>query len=288
MGLREALRKTRSNFSKRIRTLIGKRAPNLLIELEDILIQADLGLPTVERLISALDKVNPEDYYSELQKELIDILKQHKFKTKDWNPPYVELYVGVNGVGKTTTIGKRAYLLKNRGFKVIFASCDTYRTGAGEQLKYWAKNVVADVVESHYGADPASVAFDAVDAALFRGMDYLLIDTAGRLHTRMNLMEEMKKIKRVLGKKMENLPQDTILVIDANIGKNALQQAKNFNDIVGISGIDLAKFDGTAKGGIVITISEELGIPVRFLGIGEDIKDLVPFDAQEFVWALFE
>jgi fused signal recognition particle receptor len=288
MGLREALRKTRSNFSKRIRTLIGKRAPNLLIELEDILIQADLGLPTVERLISALDKVNPEDYYSELQKELIDILKQHKFKTKDWNPPYVELYVGVNGVGKTTTIGKRAYLLKNRGFKVIFASCDTYRTGAGEQLKYWAKKVVADVVESHYGADPASVAFDALDAATFREMDYLLIDTAGRLHTRMNLMEEMKKIKRVLGKKMENIPQDTILVIDANIGKNALQQAKNFNEIVGISGIDLAKLDGTAKGGIVITISEELGIPVRFLGVGEDIKDLVPFDAQEFVWALFK
>jgi fused signal recognition particle receptor len=288
MGLREALRKTRSNFSKRIRTLVGKRAPNLLVELEDILIQADLGLPTVERLMGALDLVNPENYYSELQKELINILDQNKFKTKDGNPPYVELYVGVNGVGKTTTIGKRAYFLGNRGFKVIFASCDTYRTGAGEQLKYWAKKVKADVVESHYRADPASVAFDAVDAAIFRNMDYLLIDTAGRLHTRMNLMEEMKKIKRVLGKKRGNLPQDTILVIDANIGKNALQQAKNFNDIVGISGIDLAKLDGTAKGGIVITISEELGIPVRFLGVGEDIKDLVTFDAKEFVSALFE
>jgi len=288
MGLREALRKTRSNFSKRIRTLVGKRAPNLLIELEDILIQADLGLPTVERLMDALDKVNPEDYYSRLQKELVDILDQNKFKIKDGNPPYVELYVGVNGVGKTTTIGKRAYLLKSRGFEVIFASCDTYRTGAGEQLKYWAKKVKADVVESHYGADPASVAFDAVDAAISRNMDYLLIDTAGRLHTRMNLMEEMKKIKRVLGKKRQNLPQDTILVIDANIGKNALQQAKNFNEIVGISGIDLAKLDGTAKGGIVITISEELGIPVRFLGVGEDIEDLVLFDSKEFVSALFE
>lgn len=288
MGLREALRKTRSNFSKRIRTLVCKRAPNLLIELEDILIQADLGLPTVERLMGALDKVNPEDYYSELQKELINILDKNKFKIKDINPPFVELYVGVNGVGKTTTIGKRGYFLKSKEFNVIFASCDTYRTGAGEQLKYWGKKIGADVVESHYKADPASVAFDAVDAAISRNMDYLLIDTAGRLHTKMNLMEEMKKIKRVLGKKRGDLPQDTILVIDANIGKNALQQAKNFNENVGISSIDLAKLDGTAKGGIVITIVEELGIPVRFLGVGEDIGDLVPFNATDFVLALFE
>lgn len=288
MGLHKALKKARSSFSKKIRNLIGKRDPDLLNNIEDILIQADLGLRSVERLIDALEKVEPTDYYSELQKELINILEQNKFKTKDGNSPYVELYVGVNGVGKTTTIGKRAYLLKNRGFKVIFASCDTYRTGAGEQLKYWAKKVKADVVESHYGADPASVAFDALDAAIFRNMDYLLIDTAGRLHTKMNLMEEMKKIKKVLDKKRQNLPQDTILVIDANIGKNALQQAKNFNDIVGISGVDLAKLDGTAKGGIVITISEELAIPVRFLGVGEDIKDLVTFDAKEFVSALFD
>lgn len=288
MGLHEALKKARSSFSKKIRNLIGKRDPDLLNDIEDILIQADLGLRSVERLIDALEKVEPTDYYSELQKELINFLNKHISKTIDGNPPFVELYVGVNGVGKTTTIGKRGYILEKEGNKVIFASADTYRTGAVEQLRHWGKRIGADVVESHYGADPASVAFDAVDAAIARGMDYLLIDTAGRLHTKMNLMEEMKKIKRVLSKKREDLPHETILVVDANIGKNTIQQARNFNDTVGITGIDIAKLDGTAKGGIVITIVEELGIPIRFLGIGEDIKDLIPFKAKDFVHALFE
>ncbi|MCK4322416.1 signal recognition particle-docking protein FtsY [candidate division WOR-3 bacterium] len=288
MGLHEALKKARSSFSKKIRNLIGKRDPDLLNDIEDILIQADLGLRSVERLIDALEKVEPTDYYSELQKELIDLLNKHISKTIDGNPPFVELYVGVNGVGKTTTIGKRGYMLKEEGNKVIFASADTYRTGAVEQLRHWGKRIGADVVESHYGADPASVAFDAVDAAIARGMDYLLIDTAGRLHTKMNLMEEMKKIKRVLSKKREDLPHETILVVDANIGKNTIQQTENFNDTVGITGIDIAKLDGTAKGGIVITIVEELGIPIRFLGIGEDVKDLIPFKAKDFVHALFE
>ena len=288
MDLSKALKKTRSSFSKKIRNLIGRRDPNLLNEIEDILIQADLGLSTVERLINALESVDHKDYYPRLQKELIDLLDKEVIKTPNWKPPVVELYVGVNGVGKTTTIGKRGYMLIKERNKVILASSDTYRTGAGEQLKQWGRSIRADVVESHYGADPASVAYDAVDAALARGMDYLLIDTAGRLHTKKNLMEEMKKIKRVLSKKREDLPHETILIIDANIGKNAMQQAKSFNNAIGITSIDIAKLDGTAKGGMAIAIVEELDIPVRFLGVGEEKEDLIPFNAKDFVQALFE
>ncbi len=288
MGLREALKKTRSSFSKKIRNLIGRRDPDLLFDIEDLLVQADLGLFTVKRLIDVLESVGPQEYYPRIQKELIDILNKQPNKSLDGKPSIVELYVGVNGVGKTTTIGKRGYMLKEGGNKVIFACADTYRTGAGEQLKEWGKRIGVEVVESHYGADPASVAFDAVDAAMARGMDYLLIDTAGRLHTKRNLMEEMKKIKRVLSKKREDLPHETILVIDANIGGNTLQQAKNFNDAIGITGVALAKLDGTAKGGMVIAIVEELDIPIRFLGIGEELEDLIPFNAEDFVQALFE
>jgi len=208
-------------------------------------------------------------------------------KKTEMESPIVELYVGINGVGKTTTIGKRGWLLKEEGKKVLFASGDTYRTGAIEQLRAWADKTGADIIQSHYGADPASVAYDAVDAALAREIDYLLIDTAGRLHTKKNLMEEMKKMKRVLSKKREYLPQETILVVDATTGQNALQQAKQFNEVVGITGVDLAKLDGTAKGGIVISIVYELGIPIRFLGIGEEKEDLIPFVAEDFVTALF-
>lgn len=288
MGLTEALTKTRSRFSNRIRNLLGKRDPNLLSEIEALLIQSDIGVFASEQLTNALERSSPSEYYQQLEKELTHLLNLKNEETQDQKPPVVELYVGVNGVGKTTTIGKRGYMLIKGGEKVLFASGDTYRTGALQQLRQWAEKIGADVIESHYGADPASVAYDGVDAALARDVDYLLIDTAGRLHTKRNLMEEMKKIKRVLSNKRQDLPQETILVIDATTGQNALQQAKSFNDAIGLSGVTLAKLDGTAKGGIAIAIVKELGIPVKFLGIGESREDLIPFIADDFIKALFE
>lgn len=288
MGLREALKKTRSNLSKNIRNLLGRRDPSLLGEIEDLLIQADFGVSTAEQLVESLENVQSQDYYSRLEKELIYLLNEREKKKQTPKPPVVELYVGVNGVGKTTTIGKRGYMLAKEGKKVLLASGDTYRTGAVEQLSKWAKRIGVDIITSHYGADSASVAFDAVDAAETRNMDYLLIDTAGRLHTRSNLMEEMRKMKRVISKKREDLPQETILVVDASTGQNALEQAKSFNEFIGLTGIALAKLDGTAKGGMAIAIVKELGIPVLFLGIGEEEGDLIPFDAEDFVCALFE
>ncbi|MCK4420713.1 signal recognition particle-docking protein FtsY [candidate division WOR-3 bacterium] len=288
MGLREALKKTRSNLSKNIRNLLGRRDPSLLGEIEDLLIQADFGVSTAEQLVESLENVQSQDYYSRLEKELIYLLNEREKKKQTPKPPVVELYVGVNGVGKTTTIGKRGYMLAKEGKKVLLASGDTYRTGAVEQLSKWAKRIGVDIITSHYGADSASVAFDAVDAAETRNMDYLLIDTAGRLHTRSNLMEEMRKMKRVISKKREDLPQETILVVDASTGQNALEQAKSFNEFIGLTGIALAKLDGTAKGGMAIAIVKELGIPVLFLGIGEEEEDLIPFNAEDFVCALFE
>lgn len=288
MGLREALKKTRSNLSKNIRNLLGRRDPSLLGEIEDLLIQADFGVSTAEQLVESLENVQSQDYYSRLEKELIYLLNEREKKKQTPKPPVVELYVGVNGVGKTTTIGKRGYMLAKEGKKVLLASGDTYRTGAAEQLSKWAKRIGVDIITSHYGADSASVAFDAVDAAETRNMDYLLIDTAGRLHTRSNLMEEMRKMKRVISKKREDLPQETILVVDASTGQNALEQAKSFNEFIGLTGIALAKLDGTAKGGMAIAIVKELGIPVLFLGIGEEEEDLIPFNAEDFVCALFE
>jgi len=287
VGLRQALKKTRNKISKDMRNLLGRRDPELLTDIEDLLIQADLGVLTTERLLEVLERKTPGEYYSSIKEELIHLLSDAGRKKTEMKVPIVELYVGINGVGKTTTIGKRGWLLKEEGKKVLFASGDTYRTGAIEQLRAWADKTGADIIQSHYGADPASVAYDAVDAALAREIDYLLIDTAGRLHTKKNLMEEMKKMKRVLSKKREYLPQETILVVDATTGQNALQQAKQFNEVVGITGVDLAKLDGTAKGGIVISIVYELGIPIRFLGIGEEKEDLIPFVAEDFVTALF-
>ncbi|MEJ2567409.1 MAG: signal recognition particle-docking protein FtsY [candidate division WOR-3 bacterium] len=288
MNLKKKLQKTRDNFSKKLRNIFGKRDPKALSDIENLLIEADFGLDTAVSLIGTLEKTNPENYFSSLKNDLIDILKRPLNENKSYQEPVVELYVGVNGVGKTTTLGKRGWNLSKEGKKVLLVSGDTFRTGAVEQLSKWGERINSDVIQSDYGADPASVCFDAVDAAIARNIDYVLIDTAGRLHTRSDLMEEMKKIRKVLKKKREDLPQETILVVDGTTGQNALMQAKQFNEAIGINGIALTKLDGTAKGGIIVSIVNETGIPVKYIGIGEEKEDLIPFSAEDFVNAILE
>jgi len=285
VNLKKILQKTRDKFSKKLRNLFGKRDPEALVDIENLLIESDFGIDTAVSLIEALEKVSPDKYFSTLKDELVNILKK-PIVENSYTKPIVELYVGVNGVGKTTTLGKRGWKLNNDRNQVLLASGDTFRTGAVEQLVKWGERINSEVIQSDYGADPAAVCFDAVDAAIAREVDYVLIDTAGRLHTRDDLMEEMKKIKKVLQKKREDLPQKTILVVDGTTGQNALTQARQFNETIGITGIALTKLDGTAKGGIIISIVNEIGIPVEYIGIGEEKEDLIPFCAEDFVEAL--
>jgi len=288
VNLKKRLQKTRDNFSKKLRNLFVKKDPGALLDIENLLIESDFGVDTAVSLTKTLEKTSPDNYLTSLKNELINILKKPVKEGNSYKVPIVELYVGVNGVGKTTTLGKRGWTLSKESKKVLLVSGDTFRTGAVEQLSKWGQRINSDVIQSDYGADPASVCFDAVDAAIARGSDYVLIDTAGRLHTRDDLMEEMKKIKKVLKKKREDLPQETILVVDGTTGQNALTQAKQFNESIGITGIALTKLDGTAKGGIVISIVNEIGIPVKYIGIGEEKEDLIPFSAEDFVEAILE
>jgi fused signal recognition particle receptor len=198
------------------------------------------------------------------------------------------MVVGINGVGKTTTIGKLAYNYRNRGYKVVIGAADTFRAAANEQLEVWAKRAGVEMIQQARGADPASVAFDSLSSAVARNADVLIIDTAGRLHTKTNLMEELRKIKRVLEKRMPGAPHEVLLVLDASTGQNGLQQVRHFTDAVQVTGLALTKLDGTAKGGIIFAISHELKIPVKYVGVGENIDDLQPFDGKSFVEALFE
>lgn len=288
MNLKKKLQKTRDNFSKKLRNIFGRRDPRALLDIENLLIEADFGLDTAVSIVGTLEKTNPDNYLPSLKDELINILKKPLNEVNSYKEPVVELYVGVNGVGKTTTLGKRGWNLSKKGKKVLLVSGDTFRTGAVEQLTKWGERINSDVIQSDYGADPASVCFDAVDSAVARKIDYVLIDTAGRLHTRNDLMEEMKKIGTVLKKKREDLPQEIILVVDGTTGQNALMQAKQFNEAIGITGIALTKLDGTAKGGIIVSIINETGIPVKYIGIGEEKEDLIPFNAEDFVDAILE
>ena len=288
MNLKKRLQKTRNNFSKKLRNLFVKKDPGALLDIENLLIESDFGVDTAASLIKTLERTSPENYLTSLKNELINILKKPVKEENSYKEPIVELYIGVNGVGKTTTLGKRGWTLSKERKKVLLVSGDTFRTGAVEQLSKWGQRINSDVIQSDYGADPASVCFDAVDAAIARESDYVLIDTAGRLHTRSDLMEEMKKIKNVLKKKREDLPQETILVVDGTTGQNALTQAKQFNESIGITGIALTKLDGTAKGGIIISIVNEIGIPVKYIGIGEEKEDLIPFSPEDFVEAILE
>lgn len=262
-------------------------------ELEESLILADVGVGTTEKLIARVKermaKENIGDSSSVrslLQSEMVNILNIPPKVPTSSHLPAVRLVVGVNGGGKTTSIAKLAYRRKNEGKKVILVAADTFRAAAIDQLKKWADRVGVDVIAHQPGADPGAVVFDALSAAKSRGADEVIIDTAGRLHTKFNLMEELKKIKRVAAKFDATAPQEVILVLDATTGQNGLTQARYFTEAVGVTGIFLAKLDSTAKGGIVLAICDELKIPIQYIGVGEKLEDMAPFDAQSFVDAL--
>jgi fused signal recognition particle receptor len=302
--LKEGLAKTRETLVSKVNSLIfakGKIDDEFLEQLEEILITGDVGVDTSHRIIENIKRRTKEQKY-ETQTEL-DVLVRSEiehaillsvkniddpFTLPAHTPPYVIMVVGVNGVGKTTTIGKLAFNYKSSGKKVLIGAADTFRAAANEQLEVWSKRADVEIIQQMHGSDPAAVAFDTVKAAQSRGVDVVIIDTAGRLHTKTNLMEELKKIKRVIAKCGIEAPHEVLLVLDATTGQNAIQQAKLFNEAVGLTGLVITKLDGTAKGGVVFAISNTLNIPVRFIGVGEKIEDLQPFDPHKFVEALFD
>lgn len=295
--LTKSLSKTRDSiFGKIARVIAGRQIDDeLLDEIEEILIKSDIGLEAAEKIIENLREEAHREKISDADR-VFDLLKLEMSKILDKNrmpsdlpqaKPVVWLITGVNGTGKTTTIGKLAHYFKNNGKNVMIAACDTFRAAAVEQLGIWAERSGVPFIRAHTGADPASIAFDAANAAVARNADMLLIDTAGRLHTKTNLMEELKKIRRVTEK---IIPAEQIyakLIIDGTTGQNALSQVKVFTSAVGCDGLIVTKLDGTAKGGIMVAIADELSVPVDFIGIGEKIEDLQPFDAGEYIEALF-
>lgn len=259
-------------------------------QLEEVLISADVGGATTAEIVERLEKRRPKT-----NEDVLDCLREilGELASPEEEPmlalderPSVILVVGVNGTGKTTTIGKLAKRLGDSGRSVVVAAADTYRAAADEQLEVWATRAGADFVGSTHGGDPAAVAFDAISAAQARGRDVVIVDTAGRLHTQSNLMEELAKVRRVIAGKLEGAPHETLLVLDATTGQNGLRQAGLFHETVGVTGVALTKLDGTAKGGIVVAIGHELGLPVKLVGVGEGIDDLQPFDAGDFARAL--
>lgn len=297
--LKQSLSKTRDNiFGKIGRIVTGRKIDDdLLDEIEEILLKSDIGVGATDKIIENLREearaekvVDSEEVFSLLKKEMAEILEKNKKKSLIENgfKPAVWLITGVNGTGKTTTVGKLARYFKANGKSVMIAACDTFRAAAVEQLSIWADRSGVDFIKAHTGADPAAVAFDAATAAKTRGVDFLIIDTAGRLHTKANLMEELKKIRRVTEKVIPSEHIFSKLIIDGTTGQNAVSQVKVFTNAVGCDGLIVTKLDGTAKGGIMVAIAEELSVPVDFIGIGESIEDLQPFDADEYVEALFE
>lgn len=295
--LKDGLQKTRKNFTERIEVLVGISAEiddDFLDELEMILLSADVGAKTTEKLIEAVRQAarkkeikGTEDVVPFLKKYLTQMLTEEGQRTRISGTPTVILVVGVNGVGKTTTIGKLANYFHLLNYKVMIAAADTFRAAASEQLEIWGKRAGCDVIKHAEGADPAAVVFDAMKAAIARKADILFIDTAGRLHNKANLMNELEKIHRVIKREIPEAPHETFLVLDATTGQNAITQAKVFTETANVTGVVLTKLDGTAKGGVVIAIREELGLPVKWIGVGEGIMDFRPFEPEKFVDALF-
>lgn len=300
--VKKGLSKTRTAMTEKISAIVGQGGrldDETLDEIEATLIQADVGLETSVRIIDELreqvrrepDVRGPEAVIALLKAELAKGLGgQEAFDFAAPLPatPYIILVVGVNGAGKTTTVGKLAKRYADAGRRVGVAACDTFRAGAVPQLEIWAERAGVDIVRSQQGADPAAVAFDAMSAARSRGLDVLLVDTAGRLHNKVNLMEELRKIRRVLGREDASAPHETLLVLDATTGQNTLSQAREFNQVTELSGLVLTKLDGTAKGGIALALRRELDLPVKLIGVGEGLDDLQPFDGEAFAAALFE
>lgn len=296
---RSGLSKTRDVVLGRVDALLrGARSvdPALLEELEEILVAADFGIKTTGEIMQELERARRSGGLSEpqqLRAALVDAVTRRLQRpvpppALSGPGPAVLMVVGVNGVGKTTSIGKLAHHFAAEGQRVVLGAGDTFRAAAAEQLAIWGERAGVEVIRHAAGADPAAVAFDAARAALARKADLLILDTAGRLHTKVNLMEELKKVCRVLGREIPGAPHETWLVLDATTGQNALLQARQFKEAVAVSGIVLTKLDGTARGGMVVAIAAELGLPVRFIGVGEGLEDLRPFDPELFARALFE
>jgi len=294
-SLSDGLAKTRKNLADRIGNLVlgDKIDDSILSEVEEALIACDVGVETASIVLKDLQErfrrnelSSPEQIKERLKQVLLEILFVKTPVSSISVSPVVVLVVGVNGTGKTTTIGKLSFRLQAEGKKVMLAAGDTFRAAAAEQLSIWGERNGIPVIKHKEGADPGAVVFDAVSAAKARAIDVLIVDTAGRLHTKSNLMEELKKVKRILSRELPGAPHETLLVLDASTGQNALVQAKIFHDAVGVTGIVLTKLDGTSKGGIVFAINRELAIPVKYVGIGEAVEDLRSFDPKEFVDAL--
>ena len=295
--LKKGLRKTKEAVMNRVDDVIKafrRVDEDLLEELEEIMICADMGMETSEEIIEELRNKIKEDKITEpgaVKDALCAILRDHVGEGGDLvldTTPSVVLVIGVNGVGKTTSIGKIAHNLKSRGKKVIVAAADTFRAAAIEQLAIWCDRAGVDLIKQNEGSDPASVVYDAIAATKKRGADVLVVDTAGRLHNKKNLMDELAKIDRVIGRELPGASRETLLVLDATTGQNAIEQAKEFKKAADITGLVLTKLDGTAKGGAVFAIKNTVDIPVKFIGVGEQIDDMEPFDADMFVRALLE
>ncbi|NLK88179.1 MAG: signal recognition particle-docking protein FtsY [Clostridiaceae bacterium] len=295
--LKDGLSKTRKSITEKIDQVLvsfGKVDDDLFDELEEILVTADLGVDTAVRIIEDTKKMvrerkitDPSKVKELIKEALVEIMGEETEKLEIEPSPAVIMVIGVNGVGKTTSIGKIANMLKNDGKKVMLAAADTFRAAAIDQLEIWSKRVGVDLIKQDEGSDPAAVIYDAIQAARARKADVLICDTAGRLHTKKNLMEELRKVSRIIDREMPNAKRENLLVLDATTGQNAVTQAKTFSEVSEVTGIVLTKLDGTAKGGIVIAIKSELNVPVKLIGVGEQLDDLQPFDAKDFVEALF-
>jgi fused signal recognition particle receptor len=296
--LKEGLVKTRKNFVEKVEQVFSMRKKideELYEELEEVLIRSDVGVNTSFELVERLRQEvkqrkisDPNELKSVLQDSIAELLGEETSMNFAAKGPSIILVVGVNGVGKTTTMGKLANRFRNEGKRVIMAAGDTFRAAAIDQLEVWGERAEVEVIKQREGADPAAVAYDAVQAAKSRNMDIVIVDTAGRLHNKVNLMEELRKVKRIIEREIPGAPHEVLLVLDATTGQNALQQAKLFQEVAGVTGIVLTKLDGTAKGGVVIGVRGETKLPVKWIGIGEGMDDLRPFIPKDFAAALFD
>ena len=298
--LREGLTRTTQQLVGRFEELVQKSDAvpdrtrpidvDTLEALEELLLSADVGVPATERIVTAVrgHARQGESLRELVKREIRQVFSGVAGPAVNGVGPHVTLIVGVNGTGKTTTVGKLANLLKTSGQKPLVCAADTFRAAAVEQLEIWARRAGVDIVRASDGSDPAAVVFDAIQTGRSRGCDPILVDTAGRLHTRVNLMNELDKIRRVAARAAEGAPHEVLLVLDATVGQNGLQQAKEFTAVAGVTGVVLTKLDGTAKGGVAVAIAHDLKLPIRYVGVGEGIDDLIPFSADEYVDALFE
>jgi fused signal recognition particle receptor len=298
--IKASLTRTKEQFVERFDEIVGRAdAPaqrsrpvdvETLDALEEALISADVGVAASDQIVSAVrrKRTHGESLRALVKDEILAILRAADSPPPNGPKPRITLIVGVNGTGKTTTVGKLARLIKDSGQTPLICAADTFRAAAVEQLQIWATRAGVDFIRAQGGADPAAVVFDAIAAGKARGRDVILVDTAGRLHTRVNLMQELDKIRRIAAREVEGAPHDVLLVLDATVGQNGLNQAREFMGVAGVNGIVLTKLDGTAKGGIAVAIAHDLKLPIRYVGIGEAIDDLIPFSAEDYVNALFE